>query len=285
MKKILAISGGGMRGVIASTILGFIDNLFPSIQWDCVFGTSTGAVLAALLTKPGTPLTPSQILNWYYTEGPKIFSSGWLNRNLFFPKYGSKALYQSLQRCIGGHKMSACRPQFIAATVDADNILPIWLSGDSDWFAWEAAAASSSAQTYFPSFKKDGTRYIDGGNFSNNPSRHAANFGERNWPGEPVLVVHLGTGIAATATPLPEGGLVQWAPKIFGEMDQLQCIESNRDAALMQENFFDFNVSLRSISSMDDASISVLDGYVSETKATLNRIPESTWVNLGKFLS
>jgi predicted acylesterase/phospholipase RssA len=273
MKRILSIAGGGMRGVIPARFLQEIETVVPGVKWDLIAGTSTGAILGALLSAP-QPVGASDILKWYYNEGPKIFSESVFHKpeELWAAKYGGESLYSSLQACVGAHAMSECNTLFTCATVNADAIRPVWLDQTTPWAAWECAAASSSAQTYFPAFSKAGTRYIDGGNFANNPVRHAANLARKLWPSEEITVIHLGTGEQTTPKPLPEGGLLQWAPIVFGEMSSLQDTEANRDA-LYAASVITLNVSMNQFPSMDAADKATLDGYVAAAESQIIRNP------------
>jgi uncharacterized protein len=59
MKKILAIDGGGIRGIIRAIILRSIEEQAQrpaSHLFDLIAGTSTGGLLALGLTKPDTSM-------------------------------------------------------------------------------------------------------------------------------------------------------------------------------------------------------------------------------------
>ena len=282
MKRVLSIAGGGMRGVIPARFLLEIENRFPNVKWDYIAGTSTGSIIGALLSKPEGPMKAKDIINWYFNEGPGIFSQAFWKTpaNLWNAAYNPQVLYKSLQKCIGLHKMSECSTPFTCATTNSDEILPVWIDQSSDWFAWEAASASSSAQTYFSPFLKNGTRYIDGGNFANNPCRHVANIASRLWHDEDTTVVHLGTGIQTKPTPLPGGGLIQWAPIIFGEMSSLQDVEAERDARQVSKFFFRFDVTMDQFPSMDAADKKTLNRYISEAEREISDHSDM-WYKLG----
>src|SRR5687767_1962487 len=102
--KILAIDGGGIRGIIPAYILKEIEAALgkPIYQcFDIIAGTSTGGLIALALTTPlssnsNTPLSASSILNLYMTDESQIFayqSSG----DYFESKYyGISAWLQSI---------------------------------------------------------------------------------------------------------------------------------------------------------------------------------------------
>ncbi len=79
--KILAIDGGGIRGIIPATLLAHIESITgrpAAALFDLIAGTSTGGILALGLTIPktaGAPLhTAQNFVEMYEREGPKIFS-------------------------------------------------------------------------------------------------------------------------------------------------------------------------------------------------------------------
>jgi uncharacterized protein len=79
--KILAIDGGGIRGIIPAYILQQIEAALgkPIYQcFDIIAGTSTGGLIAMALTTPissnhNTPLSASSILDLYMTDESQIF--------------------------------------------------------------------------------------------------------------------------------------------------------------------------------------------------------------------
>lgn len=71
--QILALDGGGIKGVFTAAILAAIeDNLNVNItdHFDLIVGTSIGGIIALGL---GLGLRPGQILEFYTEYGPHIF--------------------------------------------------------------------------------------------------------------------------------------------------------------------------------------------------------------------
>lgn len=71
--KLLAIDGGGIRGIYASHILERIQTEFNIIfhdEFEIITGTSTGSIIAAAISL-GVPI--SKITKLYREEGKKIF--------------------------------------------------------------------------------------------------------------------------------------------------------------------------------------------------------------------
>ncbi|HXE42346.1 MAG TPA: patatin-like phospholipase family protein, partial [Candidatus Baltobacteraceae bacterium] len=83
MKRILALDGGGIRGVFTLQILARIEELFQKEQnnpklvladvFDLIAGTSTGAIIAAFLSW-GLPVR--EIEKLYIDHSPTMFAKG-----------------------------------------------------------------------------------------------------------------------------------------------------------------------------------------------------------------
>lgn len=80
---ILAVDGGGIKGVIPAYILSQLEkglNKHCYQLFDMVGGTSTGGIIACALTSPiitnnNQPMTAQQVLGMYSTKGSQIFVS------------------------------------------------------------------------------------------------------------------------------------------------------------------------------------------------------------------
>lgn len=79
---ILAVDGGGIKGIIPATFIQAIEQKIgkPSYQlYDLIGGTSTGGIISVALTSPnpangnGIPFTADQIVDIYKNDGDQIF--------------------------------------------------------------------------------------------------------------------------------------------------------------------------------------------------------------------
>jgi uncharacterized protein len=73
MKRILAIDGGGIKGVVPASFLASIEESLPNTiaaYFDLIVGTSTGGIIALAL---GLGLSARETLAFYEDHGPKIF--------------------------------------------------------------------------------------------------------------------------------------------------------------------------------------------------------------------
>src|SRR3954452_23235615 len=101
-KKLLAIDGGGIRGVIALEILGRIEELLgkgdPSFRlsdyFDLVAGTSTGAIIA---TGFSLGMSVDEIRRFYVESGAKMFDRAGLLRRYTYYKFQDERLADTLK--------------------------------------------------------------------------------------------------------------------------------------------------------------------------------------------
>ena len=115
-KRILALDGGGLRGIVTLTYLARVEDLLrarfggaPDFRlghyFDLIAGTSTGAIIAAALAKG---LTVAEITKHYLNMGRDVFkSASWrdLKRRLaggvLVPKYTKTELEELLKTVLG----------------------------------------------------------------------------------------------------------------------------------------------------------------------------------------
>ncbi|PWA49382.1 PATATIN-like protein 4 [Artemisia annua] len=204
---ILSIDGGGIRGIIPATILAFLESQLQELDgndariadyFDVVAGTSTGGLLAAMLTAPdgnNRPLYAAKdIVPFYNEHGPKIFpqyrgvGSSIVNtvKMVFGPKYNGKYLRKVIRDQLGNTRLNDTLTNVVIPTFDIKRLQPTIFS------TYEAKVHSvfnaqlsdicistSAAPTYFPAhyFKnKDANgngqefNLIDGGVAANNPT-------------------------------------------------------------------------------------------------------------------
>lgn len=107
-KKILALDGGGIRGMITVEVLAEIERLLSektgrgndfrlSGYFDFVAGTSTGAIIAACIS---VGMTVSEIREFYLSSGEEMFDKASLLKR-FRHTYGDEKLAKKLQDVFG----------------------------------------------------------------------------------------------------------------------------------------------------------------------------------------
>lgn len=189
--QILSLDGGGLRGLFTSAVIESLENqLGHSItnHFDIITGTSTGGLIALGL---GLGKNGENISEFYKRDGPKIFpNSGYQKiyrfiKGWIFNKYSNQKLEETLKKLLVFDERSEKVPllrdsskRLIIPTFFAANARPRLLKTPhdkryrSDWKIpmWAVAMATSAAPTYFPSFNFNGSTYLDGGIWANNPS-------------------------------------------------------------------------------------------------------------------
>ncbi|KAM3214695.1 hypothetical protein ACQJBY_066936 [Aegilops geniculata] len=201
---VLSIDGGGVRGIIPGTILAFLEEKLREIDgpdvriadyFDVVAGTSTGGLVAAMLTAPnahGRPLFAAKDINKFYLEHcPSIFPPickgplGWL-KSMMGPKYSGQHLHKVIKELLGDTRVDQTLKNIVIPTFDMKLHQPTIFSTydamrdvSKNALLSDVCISTSAAPTYLPGHHfetkdKDGkTRafnLIDGGVVANNPT-------------------------------------------------------------------------------------------------------------------
>jgi patatin-like phospholipase/acyl hydrolase len=205
MKRVLAIDGGGIRGIIPAILCRAFEKWSGKRiceLFDLVAGTSTGGILALGFTVPPDGLDADKLVSLYESHGHTIFGTPrhWLGR-LKSPKYAPTGLERVLKEYFGDSLLSQAIGEVLVTSYDIERrrprVLKRWRAmadHTQDCLIREACRATSAAPTYFPPARVGGRALIDGGIYSNNPAALAFAEAKRCWPEEYILVVSLGTG-------------------------------------------------------------------------------------------
>jgi patatin-like phospholipase/acyl hydrolase len=226
--RVLAIDGGGIRGIIPAIVLTEIERragrqVFE--LFDLIAGTSTGGILACALAAP-QPMHAARLVALYDEEGPKIFELSLAQRirsagGLLDEKYDDAALDNALDRFLSDKRLSQTRPDLIVPTYDTAAPGPYFFKttkaredADEDFPLSVVARATSAAPTYFEPLEVGRRSLIDGGVFALNPAMSAfAEVGGQS-AGSEIVLLSLGTGAHTRKRPFDEvkdWGLVEWA--------------------------------------------------------------------------
>ncbi|MET9815351.1 CBASS cGAMP-activated phospholipase [Streptomyces sp. NPDC006355] len=224
--QILALDGGGFRGMFSAAVLTRLEeDLGTRIvdHFDLIAGTSTGGIIALGL---GLGLSPREILTFYTEHGPRIFRDRSRMRgvrHLQRAKYGSEPLKAALTEVFGDRTFGESTKRLVITSynVAADDVYlfrtPHLPTLKRDWRekAVNVALATSAAPTYLPGMPLDGARLIDGGVWANNPTMVALTeaVGPLVVPLEAIRVFSLGTTIDVRSRHrrLDRGGMLPWA--------------------------------------------------------------------------
>jgi patatin-like phospholipase/acyl hydrolase len=262
--KILAIDGGGVRGLIPALILAEVEKRCGKPVWqlfDVVAGTSNGAVMTMLLTRP-EPHSAAQVVSIYSDHCGEFFRRSLLRRvasldGWLRPKYPAESIESTLRKYIGeGAELKDALVEVVAC---AYSLRARWPRVElfsrhaarsrpgCNFKMWEVARASSAAPGYFPGptiTSTDGRRTIhpiDGGVYANDPAvvglAHAISLEtEDALVGGRVnhVLVSVGTGFHDEPI-LPQHssnwGLLGWAPRLIDVMFEGQADLATREVA------------------------------------------------------
>ncbi|KAJ9674468.1 hypothetical protein PVL29_023801 [Vitis rotundifolia] len=206
---ILSIDGGGIRGLIPGTVLGFLESELQKLDgedarisdyFDVIAGTSTGGLVTAMLTTPnentGRPLFSAKDIKDFYLEHcPKIFPQDSHDpiphvtkvvTALSGPKYDGKYLHNLVKEKLGETRLHQTLTNVVIPTFDIKCLQPTIFSTyqvksrpSLDALLSDICIGTSAAPTYLPAHyfeTKDpagGVRefnLIDGGVAANNPT-------------------------------------------------------------------------------------------------------------------
>ncbi len=227
--QILALDGGGVRGIFTAALLAGIEqDTGRSVleHFDLVVGTSTGGIVALGL---GAGLTPQEIVEFYVTENRRIFANRmrWrMARQPFATKYGATALKAALQRTFGEKLLGeSIVPLVIPSFNLGENDVYLFktphherLKRDYRVPMWAVAMATSAAPTYFPAFRLPDShvRLIDGGVWANNPAMvgvtEAISMFDRALTNLRVLSLGTTSELKLGRSRLNSAGWLRWGP-------------------------------------------------------------------------
>ena len=185
--KILAVDGGGIRGVVPAHIIQLMHSKFgiiPAKHFDLIAGTSTGAIIAAALA---CEIEPPKIVALYREHGARIFSK----KKSWWPSFAKQAVHslydqdelsKLLLEVFGDRKLGDLKkPLLLPSTNVGEGCVHVFKSGystkfirDRDVLIREAVLASCAAPTYFDPKKVDVYLLADGGLWANNPALTAS---------------------------------------------------------------------------------------------------------------
>lgn len=121
MRKILAIDGGGIKGVFPASFLAHVeDNIDGNINeyFDLIVGTSTGGIIALGL---GMGFSAKEILSFYEESGPSIFAGSRLMRlfrSIGISKYNNSNLKESLEKRFGDLRIGESRNRLVIPSLN-----------------------------------------------------------------------------------------------------------------------------------------------------------------------
>jgi patatin-like phospholipase/acyl hydrolase len=309
--KILAIDGGGIRGLIPAVVLADLERRTgrrTAEMFDLIAGTSTGGILACGLTRPGDggapTFTAADLIGLYESEGREIFHRSLVKRiesvdGYVDERYDDVGLNAALRRYLDGTRLSQAVTDLFITAYEIERREAFFFRSSRartdptyDFTFVDTARATSAAPTYFEPVRVSDVAgassyaLIDGGVFALNPAMCAfaelAAGGRRD---EIELVVSLGTGAHTRRLPFEDvrgWGQLEWArPLIDVVFDGLaQTVDFELAQLLGPERYVRFQARLTEASDdLDDAGDRNLEALrregnrlVEERAADLERV-------------
>lgn len=228
-RRILAVDGGGIRGLVPAMVL---DDLARRIAlrrddagqpakplWRCfdmIAGTSTGGIIACGLVAPASDdsgesaCTPSDLVSLYRERGREIFPRQSFSgiRQLIEARYDPRPLEGILKDHLGGATTAQALTNLVVPGYDIVSRQAVFMAGGPDYpreqryLLREVARATSAAPTYFPPARvhvldnvAPPLTLVDGGVFANDPGLSAVVEALKlGWAMADLEVLSVGTG-------------------------------------------------------------------------------------------
>jgi predicted acylesterase/phospholipase RssA len=175
-KRILALDGGGLRGILSLGLLQTVEDILRkrhgagddfrlSHYFDLIAGTSTGAIIAATLA---LGWKVEEIRSRYMMLGERVFTRSLLRQGVLRAKYDDDTLIAELKKVYGA-KTTLGGPELktgllvMTKRIDTGSPWPICnnprgayfaarpngVVGDGDYPLWQLVRASTAAPAYF----------------------------------------------------------------------------------------------------------------------------------------
>jgi patatin-like phospholipase/acyl hydrolase len=275
--RILSLDGGGIRGAFIAGFLADIEHRLDcriADYFDLIAGTSTGAIIAVALALH----EPAEKIERFYRDGgPRIFQRRqplrlepwhWAKKlfveklakrygldydQLQQSKYEAKELRAALEGALGNRTMEEAKTRLVIPAVDLTRGQTIVfktphmpdLFRDRHYRVVDVLMATTAAPMYFPhAVINEGSAYVDGGLWANNPSmvaiaeamriREKADRDGIDHPIdlESIHMLSVGTGKASyfAKPPVAGAGAMWWAPQLFNVSSVAQSQGTNFQA-------------------------------------------------------
>lgn len=176
-KRILALDGGGLRGIVTLSFLaeieailrdrhGSAENFRLSHYFDLIAGTSTGSIIAAALARG---MAVAEITKKYLELGQRVFQKSWLRQGYVRAFYDEAGLIEELKHVYGANTTMgdpSLQTGLLVVTkrLDSGSIWPISNNPRGKYYGprpnnavivnsayplWQVVRASTAAPRYF----------------------------------------------------------------------------------------------------------------------------------------
>lgn len=231
---VLALSGGGFRGLFTATVLSVLEEAMGPLarRFDLICGTSAGGLLALGLA---TELRATQLTELFVRDGNRIFGSHewwrrWPLAKWWLAKHASTGLRHVLTEQFGRSTLGDLKHRVIIPAVNYSvgkcqlfkTPHHVSFERDHKLSLVDVAMATSAAPTYFPLHRIEGVgTFVDGGLVCNSPgyfglheARHFLGMTTRS----PIRVLAIGTmtlGSTIAGSMGLDRGVGRWGARVF----------------------------------------------------------------------
>ena len=250
---ILALDGGGARGIYSAQVLALIEQLKGTPirdHFDLIAGTSTGSIIAGAVAT-GIPM--SDVVGLFRKEASGIFQKRWLGSFHIMSRYSRQSLERVIRGCVSEITLGELStPLMIMGSDISSGGVHVFKTRylkdlgepyvrDAKVSLTDAILASCAAPTYFDPVPVGDFLLADGGLWANNPSIMALTEAVSKFKRsvEQVHILSIGTGHAASLYSRKNlwGLLTGWGRrKLVSYVLRLQSEASTNMAKLMLED-------------------------------------------------
>ncbi|WP_428699494.1 patatin-like phospholipase family protein [Stappia sp.] len=230
---ILAIDGGGIRGLVPVRILETLEARLRALgksapmhrYFDMIAGSSTGGLIAAGLAAPGPDDLGGQaagiteLRRFFEVDARDVFRRKSLferfvanPRALFDERYDERPLERILKDQLGWTSLQSALTRIVLTAYDIERREAVFMtngrqsdgSRPDDYYFWQAVRATTAAPVYFEPMRAENLTHgdervlIDGGVVMNNPVLAAyLEAMKLGWSAQEITFLSLGTGAAS----------------------------------------------------------------------------------------
>lgn len=223
--QILALSGGGFRGLYTAKILADLEEEIGApiaTRFDLIAGTSIGGILALAIA---SRIPAKTMVDLFVEHGEEIFKRRFSLMGMLRAPYSAKPLQSLLSApsLFGQRTLGDCKHPVLIPAINYSSGQPqVFKTShhpsfkrDHQFRLVDIALATSAAPAYFPRHTFNNNQYVDGGLYANAPgllADHEAQTFFRQ-PSEAVHLLSIGT-MSSKFTANPgrnrDGGTYDW---------------------------------------------------------------------------
>jgi uncharacterized protein len=212
-RQILAVSGGGYRGLYTAAVLEKLEGHGVSFgaTTDMFAGTSVGSLIALGIAagKSAKEITDTMLTHGTKIFPPETFRHQNVVRRFLGSGFSAEPLREALTTLIGDVKLGELPRRVLIPAVNLSSGTPRVFQGgpgapveDRQVWAIDAALASAAAPTYLSPHMIDFSLYVDGGVVANAPDALAViAASDKRWDLSRTRLLSISTGRQAVAIP------------------------------------------------------------------------------------